>query len=94
MRRMVCRAPWSAVAVTEQVFTTTRSAACGGRRTRARREQLFLEAERIGLVHAAAERDRRSTSSQTSIEFQMSSAFRPMSCRYCMPSNEIWSTPA
>jgi hypothetical protein len=30
MRRIVWRAPWSAVAVTEQVFTTTSSASPGG----------------------------------------------------------------
>jgi hypothetical protein len=29
MRRMVCRAPWSALAVTEQVLTTTTSACSG-----------------------------------------------------------------
>jgi hypothetical protein len=30
MRRIVCRAPWSALAVTEQVFTTTTSASAAG----------------------------------------------------------------
>ena len=57
IRRIVCRAPWSATRVTEQVLTTTRSASSGDGDTAPRGAKLLLEAERVGLVHAAAEGD-------------------------------------
>ena len=57
MRRIVCRAPWSAVAVTEQVLTTTTSASRDGASIAAARAQVLLEAQRVRLVDAAAEGD-------------------------------------
>ena len=57
MRRIVCRAPWSAVAVTEQVLTTTRSACSGGAGARAAASSSPSIDERVGLVDAAAEGD-------------------------------------
>ena len=64
----------------------TRSAPSGGDRLGARGAQLLLEAERVGLVDAAAEGDDRVLHQ---CHFEPASAFRPMSRRYCMPSNEI-----
>src|SRR4029453_19609429 len=54
------------------------------RRFGTRGAQLLLEAERIGLIDPAAERDHG----------VLHSAFFPISRRYCIPSNEICSTPA
>ena len=45
------------------------------------RAQLLLEAQRIGLVHAASERN------DGILHSALRDAFRPMSRRYCMPSN-------
>ena len=74
---------------------------------RAVRAKAFLDSQRIGLVDATAEGDdgvlhlRLSTTAVVSVSTVSSvvgslsdSAFRPMSRRYCMPSNEICSTPA
>ena len=56
IRRMVWRAPWSALAVTEQVLTRTTSAQSGGTATAPALGQSGLDGQRIGLIDAAAER--------------------------------------
>ena len=57
------------------------------------RAQFLLESKRVRLIHPAAERDDcvlQIRNPQSAIR----NAERPMSCRYCIPSNEICMTPA
>ena len=87
IRRIVWRAPWSALRRHRTGVDDDEVGVVRRRRDARRRAQLLLEPERVRLVHAAPERHDR-VLHRLSFDSTADQAFRPMSRRYCMPSNE------